>query len=247
MKKQRISLILSILLLTTATLQAATWTVESVPNVRANDIRLHTVDPDNLLDDASQATIDQLLHEVENASTAEVMVVALKSVGDIYVKDFATALFNHWTIGKSTKDNGLLILMVDDQGKISFETGYGLEGVLPDAICMRIIQNDIIPHMKEGRYGEGLLSGVNKVVEILDNPAVVDEIKATMAAEESAQKASNANNFKLLLIVYLALSIVVLYFSLKAVLGKRYTIETKRVAVPVKQNQSSKDESTAAN
>jgi len=52
MKKQRISLILSILLLTTATLQAATWTVESVPNVRANDIRLHTVDPDNLLDDA---------------------------------------------------------------------------------------------------------------------------------------------------------------------------------------------------
>jgi uncharacterized protein len=145
MKKQRLSLILSILLLTTATLQAATWTVESVPNVRANDIRLHTVDPDNLLDDASQATIDQRLHEVENASTAEVMVVALKSVGDIYVKDFATALFNHWTIGKSTKDNGLLILMVDDQGKISFETGYGLEGVLPDAFACASFKTTSFP------------------------------------------------------------------------------------------------------
>jgi uncharacterized protein len=123
--------------------------VESVPNGRANDIRFAHGGPDNLLDDASQATIDQRLHEVENASTAEVMVVALKSVGDIYVKDFATALFNHWTIGKSTKDNGLLILMVDDQGKISFETGYGLEGFCPTPFACHHSKRHQIPY--EGR------------------------------------------------------------------------------------------------
>lgn len=110
MNIRRPFLALLLLLLTATTLQAAEWTVNEVPNVRANDVRLHTVDPDNLLDDASQAAIDQLLHNVETASTAEVMVVALQSVGDTYIKDFATELFNHWTIGKSTKDNGLLIL-----------------------------------------------------------------------------------------------------------------------------------------
>lgn len=227
MKTQRITLIL--ILFAVTTLQAATWTVQTVPNVRATDVRLHTVDPDNLLDDASQAAIDRLLHEVETNSTAEVMVVALKSVGDVYVKDFATALFNHWRIGKSSKDNGLLILMVDDQGKISFETGYGLEGVLPDAICMRIIQQDIIPYMKEGRYGEGLLSGVNKVVEYLNNPTAVEEIMADMAAQNAAERASTIKTLKGVGLAYLALSLLVLLLSLRALNNKRYAIPTVKV------------------
>ena len=181
-------LLVSLLFVVTPFLLAAQWTAESVPNVRATDMRLHTVDPDNLLDDASQTQIDQLLTTVEETTTAEIMVVALRSVGDVFIKDFATQLFNYWKIGKADKDNGLLILMVENQYKVSIETGYGMEGILPDAICMRIINNKISPYMMQGKYGEGLLSGVQEVVRLLNDPAAVAEIKADMEKPESMDR-----------------------------------------------------------
>jgi len=217
-------LLVTLLLVGTPFLLAAQWTVKSIPNVRGTDLRIHTVDPDNLLDDASKAQIDQLLTTVEQNTTAEIMVVAVKSVGQVFIKDFATQLFNFWKIGDEKKDNGLLILMVDDQYKVSFETGYGMEGIFPDAICMRIINNQITPFMRQGKYGEGLLSGVQEVVRLLNNPAAVQEIKADMAAAEAAQQKATKDKIRNFFIGYLLVSVFVLVLCLMGVRKKRYPL-----------------------
>jgi len=229
LKIARKSLVLLTLLLFPLILMASVWTVESVPNPRASDVRLHTVDPENLLDDASQAQIDQLLTTLEQQTTAEVMVVVLKSVGETFIKDFATQLFNYWKIGNAQKDNGLIILMVEDQYKVSFETGYGLEGVLPDAICMRIIQNVITPQMRNGQYGAGLLGGVQAVAELLNNPAAVAEIKADMVAEEAAAREASLLKVRNFIIGYVLVSFLVLILCLMNVRKKRSAIQTVRV------------------
>ncbi len=194
-------------------------------------MRLHTVDPDNLLDDASQTQIDQLLTTVEETTTAEIMVVALRSVGDVFIKDFATQLFNYWKIGKADKDNGLLILMVENQYKVSIETGYGMEGILPDAICMRIINNKINPYMMQGKYGEGLLSGVQEVVRLLNDPAAVAEIKADMAAAEAAERQATLTSIRNFVIGYLVVSILVLILCVLSMRKKRFS--TRGVATSV--------------
>ncbi len=212
------------LLLAAPFMLAAQWVAENVPNPRATDLRIHTVDPDNLLDDASQAQIDQLLTTVEQNTTAEIMVVALKSVGQVFIKDFATQLFNYWKIGNADKDNGLLILMVDDQYKVSFETGYGMEGIFPDAICMRIIHNQITPFMREGKYGEGILSGVQEVVRLLNDPAAVEEIKADMAAAETARREASLQKLRTAFIGYLLVSLLVVILCVLAVRRKRISV-----------------------
>ncbi|MDP4276651.1 MAG: TPM domain-containing protein [Bacteroidota bacterium] len=237
---KRARLFLSIVLLTVATtVSANTWTVESVPNTRLSNIRSHTSDPDNLLDEASKTQIDQMLAQLEDSTTAEIEVVALKSVGDIYCKDFATNLFNYWKIGKASKDNGLLILMVEDQGKISFETGYGMEGVLPDAICMRIIHNDMLPLMKDNQYGKGMLKGVLAVIRVVKDPKVADEIKEDMAAEEAAAHEASIQKIRNIGLGYLALSILVLILCLVAVNKKKTDIEVVQVDVPKKTHAGS--------
>jgi uncharacterized protein len=112
-------IVLGLLSLESLPIQAAThaWTVAEVPNMRLTDTRLHTSDPDELLDEVSQHRIDSILTEVEAKTTAEIAVVALRSTGETTCKDFATQLFNTWKKGKASKDNGLLILMVEDQAR----------------------------------------------------------------------------------------------------------------------------------
>ena len=74
-----------------------------------------------------------MLFSLQEANTSEVAVVALQSIGDNDIDDFATELFTRWGIGKQN-DNGLLVLLILDQRRITFRTGYGIEGILPDAI-----------------------------------------------------------------------------------------------------------------
>lgn len=85
-------------------------------------------------------------------------------------KSFAFSLFNKWGIGDKDSDNGLLILLITDldDREIVFETGYGIEGFLPDALCKRIQVKKMIPLMKELDYGGGLLAGVNEIGDILE-------------------------------------------------------------------------------
>jgi len=196
---------------------AEVWTVQSVPNTKLQDARNYISDPDGLLDVQSQSEINSLLAQVDSSTTAEVFVVALKSVGDqITYKQFATELFNAWGIGKASKDNGLLILLVEDQKHVTFETGYGLEGVLPDAICKRIIENEIRPFMREGKYGAGILAGVRGAVTVLSDPKVAEEIRVDQEAERAAEQAVFKTKIYNILLGYLALSFIVMLVSFRS-------------------------------
>ena len=193
--------------------RAEVWTVQTVPNTKLQDAGEYVSDPEGLIDAQSHAGINSVLAMAESKLSAEIFVVALKSTGDVPLKQFATELFNEWGIGKKSKDNGLLILMIEDQYKVTFETGYGMEGVLPDAICMRIIQNDIVPLMREGKYGAGLLSGVNGVVKVLSDPRAAEEVMVDMQAEKAAEQAKLKSTLFNVLLAYLLLTMIVLLLS----------------------------------
>ena len=97
----------------------------------------------------------------------EVTVVALPSIGEDIPAEFAHKHFEHWGIGKKADDNGLLILLVLDQRKVTFATGYGLEGVLPDALCFRIQQNEMVPWFRKNDFDRGITEGVRAVTLVL--------------------------------------------------------------------------------
>ncbi|MDR0429933.1 MAG: TPM domain-containing protein [Tannerellaceae bacterium] len=163
------SVVLLFSLLFPVHLFAGTYTVETIPNVRLTDAKNHVSNPDYILSSDDVRTINMYLNALEDSTGIEVAVVAVESIGYNDARMFATELFKHWGIGKKADDNGLLIQLVTEpsQRSVVFETGYGIEGVLPDIICYRLQQRYMIPYMKQGSFSAGMLNGIIAVSDYL--------------------------------------------------------------------------------
>lgn len=173
---------------------AKDYTVETIPNVRLSDRSNHVSNPDGIIRPQDVDRINHLLQIVEDSLGIEVAVVAVESIGDNDARMFATDLFQHWGLGKKDKDNGLLIQLVTEpaQRSVVFETGYGIEGVLPDAICYRLQQRYMIPELKAGDYSAGMLKGVAAVKQYL---MASDYERAAMTGGNTNRQSEGDNLF----------------------------------------------------
>ncbi len=165
---------------------AQSFTIETVPNTKLVN-NSYVSNPNHLLNEAAVSQINVLLDSLERKTTVQVAVVMLGSIGDADVFEFAQSLFKRWGIGQAKSDNGLLILYVQDQRTVRFHTGFGLEGVLPDAICKRIQIQKMVPRFKEGDINAGMIAGVEEVVSIINDPdagEVIDAAEETIMDNE---------------------------------------------------------------
>lgn len=101
-------------------------------------------DPNTLLTPSTVAALNARLDRLGRAGRTYIDVVLVRSLGEAVPKTAAYELFNKWKVGSEAPDNGLPLVVVD-QHHIAFETGYGLAGELPDAICYRIQQPMLAP------------------------------------------------------------------------------------------------------
>ena len=136
---RKLFLICSLLcLLVNISLQAKEYTIKEIPMVHLQDRTRYVSNPDGILSESAVATMDQILYQLEQNTGIQTLVVAVTGIegGDCF--DFAYRLGKEMGVGQKGRDNGLVILLSTDERCIQFATGYGLEGVLPDAICKRI-------------------------------------------------------------------------------------------------------------
>lgn len=181
---------------------AQVYTVETVPNTKLIN-NSYVSDSTKILHDTTVNRINQLLGDLERAATAQVAVVMLPSIGEEDHVDFAQRLFRHWGIGQASNDNGLLILFIMNQRTIRFHTGYGVEGVLPDATCKRIQQRFMVPHFKEGDYNTGMLRGIEATVSILSKPEAIEELFARDTSQDHYAYIVFAVLYSVVALVYL--------------------------------------------
>jgi len=146
---------------------ATDYTVQSIPNPKAANKHAFVSNPDGILKTETVQEVNAYLDALQSETGAEITIVAVNSIGDSELKPFATDLFKAWGVGQAKRDNGLLVLFVLKQRKITFESGYGLEGILPDAICLRIQAQSITPEFKKGNYDAGILAGVERIGSII--------------------------------------------------------------------------------
>lgn len=149
-------------------LAARTYTVEDVPNVRLHDVRLHLSDPEKIISPYVADSINRMLHRLETTTSIEVAVVVVPAVVDGDCFGFAYNIGKQWGVGKSKKDNGLVILLATEDRCVQFATGYGIEGIMPDAICKRLQNRYMLPYFSKDSWNEGLLAGVTAVCSVLD-------------------------------------------------------------------------------
>ena len=182
----RLPLLLIALLLGLSTLSAAAapeaYRVKDVPNVQLTDRTRFVSDPADAIRPADEEALNRRIAALRDSFGVQIAIVVLPAIdGDKYgsARAFANELFNTWGIGKKETNRGLLILLItnEDNREITFEVGYGLEGELTDGLCKLIQKRRMIPPMKEGRYGEGLLAGVEEVHKVLTKDSTLEAEK----------------------------------------------------------------------
>ncbi|MBG8554597.1 TPM domain-containing protein [Hymenobacter guriensis] len=144
-------------------------------------------DPDHLLQPATVRDLNAILRPLDQSGRAHIDVVLTRSIGEEVPKTAATALFNRWKIGDKTKNNGLLMLVVEDQRRVEFETGYGLEADLPDVICFRIQQRYMLPHLRTHNYDAAVRAGVAALLRQLATGRLEPADSAAVLAGEPVQ------------------------------------------------------------
>lgn len=120
----------------------------------------------NVIDQRSAGEIQLIAEKLQKEQGIEIAVVTVQSTEPADPKSYITGLFNAWGVG-GPEDSGLVILLSVDEGAIEVETGYGLEGALPDGKVGAIIDQEGIPHFLEKRYGQGLVGLASAYATVL--------------------------------------------------------------------------------
>ena len=140
-------------------LKSEALTVQEVPNPRQEVYGAWVTDMAEILTDFTEAQLNQMIKQLEVKNGTEIAVVTVpETTPAASPKEFATDLFNYWGIGKKEQDNGVLFLISVGDRRVEIETGYGVEGILPDAKVGRIVDTKIKPQFKQGNFDEGTLA-----------------------------------------------------------------------------------------
>ena len=156
--------------------QAAVYTPASVPNPKKHGQAFYVANPDAILPDSSVAWLNNCAARLEDATRVQLCVIALESIGESEAFDFAYELFQRWGLGREGQNTGVLMLFVLDSHDIRIMTGVGIEGVLTDAQCSKIIHDDMIPAFRAGAYGDGLCLGALRIYEICTDGEAPEEL-----------------------------------------------------------------------
>ena len=95
------------------------------------------------------------------------VVVTVPSLGGEDVAKYTLRLANRWGIGRKGFDDGVVLLIAPNERKVRIEVGLGLEQILPDSLCSRIMENVIIPKFRKGDLPGGIDAGVTSLIERL--------------------------------------------------------------------------------
>lgn len=127
-----------------------------------------------VIDAGAKPRLESLLSSFAKTSGIEIAVVTLPSLDGRAVDDVAVDLYKTWGIGKKGKDNGALFLVAPNEKRMRIEAGYGLEGVLNDALAGRIMDENVIPNFKAGDISAGIAAGTVAIVKTISAKEGID-------------------------------------------------------------------------
>lgn len=129
--------------------------------------RGHLNDFANIIDASLEPEFERALTLFEAESTVQIAVVTVPDLQGYSIEEFAVELFEQWGIGQKDIDNGVLLLYARAENRIRIEVGYGMEPYLTDGQAGRILDNEVLPDLRQGNYGPALLKGSRAIVQTI--------------------------------------------------------------------------------
>ena len=171
--------------------------IEPKPNppVAVNDFA-------KLLEPFQRQALEQKLEAYNDSTSSAIVIITVTNLDGYDIEQVALKYLRDWGIGTKEKNNGVVILVSANDHKARIETGYGMEGVLPDILAKQIIDERMIPFFKNGDY----YAGLNNTVDAIEQ-AAAGEYKA----DQTEQKGNKVTAGKIIPLVILFIVLIFLF------------------------------------
>ncbi len=173
------------------------------------------VDQANILTPAVRADLVTKLQVLESQTSRQLVVVTVSSLQGLEIEDYGYQLGRAWGIGEKKRDTGVLLIVAPNERRVRIEVGYGLEGVLTDALSNVILQEQVLPKFRAGDMAGGVVAGANALIGQLSLPT--EEAAARVASAAEAPPAPS-RDFPIVLVV---LVVIWVAFGLIGSIGGR--------------------------
>ncbi|WP_208442133.1 TPM domain-containing protein [Bartonella raoultii] len=121
----------------------------------------------HLLDNATKQDLTEKLAELEEKAGDQIVIVTLPTLSGSDIETYSNSLFRRWGIGQKQINNGVLLVIAPNEREMRIEVGYGLEGVLTDALSTVIINSFVLPNFREGNYQKGIVEAVHAIINVI--------------------------------------------------------------------------------
>ncbi|HTO54506.1 MAG TPA: YgcG family protein [Myxococcota bacterium] len=126
------------------------------------------MDRAGLLQPATRDSLEHSLEAFEARTGHQIVVHITPSLEGLPIEDYSMQVAEAWKIGQRKLDNGVIFTIAPNERKMRIEVGYGLEGILPDAIAARIIRERVAPQFQAGNFDEGVVDGVHAIEDVTE-------------------------------------------------------------------------------
>lgn len=151
-------------------LAGSSFSAIPIPDMPKN----YVVDLAGIIDEDAERGLNRYLAELEQKTTAQVVVLTILSLEGRSLEDFSMeTAHQRWKLGQKGKDNGVLILVALKERKYRLEIGYGLESILPDSLVGSIGRDYLVPYFKKGDYSNGIFAATLAVTNKIASDAGV--------------------------------------------------------------------------
>lgn len=142
---------------------SSAWALLPVPPLRAR-----VTDLAQTLRPQERAALEARLAALEAKTGAQIAVLLVPTTQPESIEQYARRVLDEWKLGRKGVDDGALLLVAKDDRTVRIETQYGLEGVIPDAIAKRIIEEEVVPRFRAGDFYGGLERAVTRMSALVE-------------------------------------------------------------------------------
>lgn len=120
-----------------------------------------------LLSANEKQNLENKLVRYSDTTSTQIVVIIIKDLKGEDIGLLTPKWAQEWGVGQAKEDNGVVILLSENDRKIWISSGYGLEHKLTAGTTGEIVRNVIIPEFKAGSYYNGLDKGADAIFEVI--------------------------------------------------------------------------------
>ena len=127
----------------------------------------YVMDTSGTLSSETKTTIEEGCRALE--PLAQVAVVTVKTTYPLTDEQYGIKLAEKLGVGHKGKDDGILFWVATEDRRVRIEVGRGAEAFMTDAKAGRILDEAVVPYLKQNQWDEGILAGFTAIKKEIES------------------------------------------------------------------------------